>query len=90
MAGTQPETARDRALARARATRRETGAELPPRRSRPAATRPPAEAAPVDDAVAKLATRYLVDGYQPDEVADRLGVDRGWCRAIAARLQGRR
>lgn len=84
------ETARDRALARARATRRETGAELPPRRGRPPATRPPADAPPVSDRVAALATAYLVDGYTPEQVAERLGVDRGWCRAIAARLRGRR
>ncbi len=88
MAGTDPETARDRALARARATRRETGAELPPRRSRPPAPRPPAANAPVSDDVAALATRYLVDGYAPDDVAARFAVNRGWCRAMAARLRG--
>ncbi|NLU77816.1 hypothetical protein HCA58_05270 [Micromonospora sp. HNM0581] len=89
MAGTEAETARDRALARARATRRETGAELPPRHRRPPAPPPPA-AAPVTDSVAALATRYLVDGYTPEDVAERFGVDRGWCRAIAARMRGRR
>ncbi|MBL6280121.1 hypothetical protein JMF97_28565 [Micromonospora fiedleri] len=89
MAGTEAGTARDRALARARAARRETGAELPPRRSRPSAPRPPA-AEPVTDSVAALATRYLIDGYPPDDVAERFGVNRGWCRAIAARLRGRR
>ncbi|MEH1014580.1 hypothetical protein V6U90_15900 [Micromonospora sp. CPCC 206060] len=40
--------------------------------------------------MARLVTRYLADGYEPDEVAERLGVDHGWCRAIAARLRGRR
>jgi hypothetical protein len=90
VADTEPGTARDRALARARASRRESGAEPPPRRGRQAAAGPPAVAAPVDDAVAKLATSYLVDGYQPDDVAARLGIDRGWCRAITARLRGRR
>ncbi|WP_165942740.1 hypothetical protein [Micromonospora sp. KC721] len=90
MAGNEPETARARALARARACRRETGAEPPPRRGRRPAPRPPAGAEPVSDSVAALATRYLVDGYTPDEVAERFGVNRGWCRAMAARLRGRR
>ncbi|MET8352609.1 hypothetical protein [Micromonospora sp. NPDC005206] len=90
MTDAEPKTARDLALARARATRRETGAELPPRRGRSTVARPAADNAPVDDAVATLATRYLVDGYQPDDVAQGLGIDRGWCRAIAARLRGRR
>ncbi|MFU8849481.1 hypothetical protein ACNAW0_00580 [Micromonospora sp. SL1-18] len=86
----EPQTARDRALARARATRRETGDEPPPHRGRPMVARPPADAPPVDDRVATLATRYLVDGYSADEVAERLGVDRRWCRGIAARLRGGR
>ncbi|MFG3602552.1 hypothetical protein [Micromonospora chersina] len=86
----EPQTARDRALARARATRRETGAEPPPCRGRPMAARPPADGPPVSDRVATLATAYLVEGYAPDDVAARLGVDRGWCRGIAARLRVRR
>ncbi|MER7474888.1 DUF6011 domain-containing protein, partial [Micromonospora sp. NPDC000018] len=51
---------------------------------------PPADAPPVSDRVAAPAAAYLIDGYTADEVAERLGVHRGWCRAIAARLRGRR
>lgn len=90
MTGAEPTTREGRALARARAARRESGAEPPPRRHRPASAAPPPALPPVDDSVARLVTRYLADGYEPDEVAERLGVDHGWCRAIAARLRGRR
>lgn len=88
MSNPDSEEVRARALARARVSRRESGGEAPPSRERPAPTGPVRDPAPVDDGVAKLATRYLLDGYRPDEVAERLGVDRGWCRRIARRLSG--
>jgi DNA-directed RNA polymerase subunit N (RpoN/RPB10) len=31
--------------------------------------------------------RYLIDGYPPDDVAQRLGVNRTWCRRMIARLE---
>lgn len=43
---------------------------------------------PIDHGVAGIASRYLRDGYQPDEVAHRLGIDHGWCRQMTARLRG--
>ncbi|MGI5151413.1 hypothetical protein ACQEVC_34455 [Plantactinospora sp. CA-294935] len=88
MSTTKSDAARERALARARAERRESGAGLPPGRDRPAVSGPVRGPAPVDDGVATLAARYLVDGYEPDEVAERLGVDRAWCRRIARRFSG--
>jgi hypothetical protein len=35
---------------------------------------------PLTDEVAAIARRYLADGYEPDEVAERFGIDRAWCR----------
>ncbi|BCJ61636.1 hypothetical protein [Micromonospora endophytica] len=63
-------------------------------RIRAAWSRPPAPrttaAEPITDSVAALATRYLVNGYTPEDVAERFEVDRSWCRAVAVRLRGRR
>ncbi|WFE47647.1 hypothetical protein [Verrucosispora sp. WMMD1129] len=59
-------------------------------RIRAAWIRPPAlrttAAEPITDSVAALATRYLVDGYTPEDVTERFEVDRSWCRAVAVRL----
>jgi hypothetical protein len=85
---TEARRARLRALHVDYRRRRESGGEAPPSRERPAPTGPVRDPAPVHDGVAKLATRYLLDGYRPDEVAERLGVDRGWYRGIAHRLSG--
>jgi hypothetical protein len=82
------EAARERALARARAARRETATAAPLPRNWATPSGPARDPVPVDDVVATLAARYLIDGYKPDEVAGRLGVDRGWCRRMARRFNG--
>lgn len=52
----------------------------------PARTRVP-QAAPADDGMAALASRYLVDGYTPAEVAEKLGVSVEWSTAVLQRLR---
>jgi len=67
-----------RAVARARAERgrpKPEHARTKPKRKR-AADYPP----PISDDIAALATRYLLDGHTPAEVAERLGVSRRWCQ----------
>jgi hypothetical protein len=34
---------------------------------------------PADASVAALATSYLIDGYEPKDVSERLGISRKWC-----------
>ena len=53
------------------------------RNSRPRAP----QAAPANDGMAALATRYLVDGYTPSEVAELLGVSVEWSTAVLQRLR---
>lgn len=80
-------TVHDRARERARRERGRpdpalTARRRPENRAKPPKDYPP----PVDDEVAKLATRYLIDGHEPAEVADRLGVSRRWCQRTARRF----
>lgn len=78
---TESERTHARAVARARAERgRPERPAAANRRGRKSADYPP----PQSDDIAALATRYLLDGHSPSEVADRLAVSRRWCqRAIA-------
>lgn len=79
---------RERALIRAR---REHGRpDRPVDRTPRRRGGPPVAPPPSDDAVATLATRYLVDGYTPDEVSTRLGVSLSWLVDRVRRLRGDR
>lgn len=40
---------------------------------------------PQSDEVATLARRYIVDGWEPDVVSERFGIDLDWCRKLARR-----
>lgn len=74
----------ERAKARAR---KERGRPVPPPpatvRSKP---RPIKYPEPYDDAIAALATRYLIDDYSPADVSARLGISRRWCERTAAKF----
>lgn len=77
-------TIHDRALAQARAQRgRQPAAPLAPK-GKP---KPPKDfPEPADNAIAAMATRYLLDGHNPADVADRLGVSRRWCELTLHRF----
>jgi hypothetical protein len=77
----------ERAKARAR---RERGRPAPPpsrepKRGKSAKRQEYPEPASSD--VSKLATRYLLDGYPPTDVAERLAVSRKWCERTIRRLR---
>lgn len=84
---TVPDPIHAKALARAR---RERGRpdRLPPLRKR--GKKPTDWPKPTSDEVAALATRYLIDGYDPDVISDRLFVSRRWCRNVARRFNNGR
>lgn len=73
----------DRAVERAR---QERGRPQPHRPAQKKRRKPKDWPPPIDNEVAKLATRYLVDGYAPNDVSERLGVSRRWCAKTARRL----
>jgi hypothetical protein len=73
-----------RAVARARAER---GRPTPaPVRKRKQHTTPMKYPKPADASIAALATRYLIDGYQPSAVSSMLGISNRWCEKTAARF----
>lgn len=76
-------TVHTRALQRAR---RENGRPDKPAKQPRRATRPQVEPDPVDEQIATLAKHYLRDGWNPDGVAERLGISRKWCRKQSRRL----
>lgn len=83
---TPSDTIHERAKARAR---REKG--RPDKRQQPVkacrtAARAKDHPPPQSDDIAALATRYLLDGHEPQAVADRLGVSRRWCRNALAQF----
>ena len=41
---------------------------------------------PGTDEIAKLATRYIIDGHDAREVSERFGIDLAWCRSIARKF----
>lgn len=55
----------------------------PPRGRRKDKDWPP----PQSDEIASLATRYLIDGYPPADVAERLGVSRKWLQHTNRRMR---
>lgn len=76
----------ERAKARAR---RERGRPAPPpaRERKPKKSGKPRDYAnPASDDIAAMATRYLLDGYRPADVAERLAVSRRWCENTSHRL----
>lgn len=77
----------ERARLRARRDngRPDTKPRSKPGKSNPTADYPP----PQDDRIAALASRYLLDGYPPATVAEKLAVSKRWCRRHLARLQRR-
>lgn len=77
-------TIHDRALAQARKDRgRQPATKLAPKgKPNPPKDNPP----PADDAIAALATRYLLDGHHPADVSKRLGVSRRWCELTLHRF----
>lgn len=82
-------TERTQRLAVARARRERGRPERPnpvPKRRRPPKDWPE----PCTDEIAALATRYLLDGYPPADVADRLAVSRTWCQRTLRRLRPNR
>jgi hypothetical protein len=67
--------------------RRERGHIQQPAPAKPKRDAKPADAPePVDEQVSTLAKHYLREGWEPDRVADRLGVSRKWCRKQSRRL----
>lgn len=82
----EPETDRIHrtALNRARA---EHGKPLRTEKRR--SKRKPKEIGPVSDEVATMAVRYLRDGYEPADVAERFGIARRWCERMARRIGDR-
>lgn len=68
----------ERAKARARQDR---GRPVPlPRTASSKKTRKPKDyPEPASDDIARMATRYLLDGHSPVDVAERLAVSRRWC-----------
>ena len=75
---------RERAIQRAR---KERGRPDPPRRKEKKRltgkeTWPP----PQTDDIAALATRYLLDGYTPADVSERLRVSKRWCEKTLRRF----
>lgn len=75
----------DRARARAR---RERGRPIPPPpRKQRGKVKPIKYPKPASDDIAALATRYLVDGYQPSAVSALLGISPRWCERAAANLR---
>lgn len=81
--GTPDNGVHTRALLRAR---KERGRPEEPRRDKKPKARPGDNPDPADEHVATLAKHYLRDGWEPDRVADRLGISRKWCRKNARRL----
>lgn len=81
--------AHTRALARARRERGRESSELrqakqpKPKKRKQKQDYPK----PVSDEVAALATRYLIDGYTPADVAERLAVSRRWCERTARKFR---
>lgn len=81
-----PEAARERALlvARRMKGRPDTSAKPKQRNTNQQIDYP----APSDD-VAKLAIQYLVAGYTPAQVSERLGISKRWCQKTARRFTSR-
>jgi hypothetical protein len=78
-------TNHDRALARAR---RDRGRPYQaPTKERRQPKQPKDHPPPATDDVAAMATRYLLDGHEPHEVAERLAVSRRWCERTAKTLR---
>lgn len=82
-----PEADRRHQLALKRA-RDENGRPEKVQRAKPAKSKraeqlPP----PADDSVAALATAYLLDGYEPKDVSERLGISRKWCETTIRRFK---
>lgn len=74
-----------RAMDRAR---RERGRPDKPAPKQKKPRRPADHPPPATDDVARMATRYLVDGRTPQDVSERLYVSRRWCERTLARLRG--
>lgn len=82
---TESERIHARAVARARAER---GRPIPDRaRTKPTRKRAADYPPPQSDDIAALATRYLLDGHAPADVAQRLGVSRRWCQRTISRVR---
>lgn len=79
----------ERALARARKERGRPSPELrqATAKQRKKTKKPKDYEPPVSDEIAALATRYLIDGYAPADVADRLCVSRRWCERTARKFR---
>lgn len=71
------------AIARSRKERGRPERQAPRRKRKPPKDWPP----PQSDEIASLATRYLIDGYPPADVAERLGVSRKWCQRTDSRMR---
>lgn len=79
-----------RALARTRKERGRPSPELrqaTAKRQKKKPKKPNDHPEPVSDEIAALATRYLIDGYEPVDVAERLGVSRRWCERTARKFR---
>lgn len=80
-------TPHDLARQRARRERGRPPSELTQRRRQQPdgkRERQPDHPDPASAEIAAMARRYLLDGHDPQQVADRLGVSRKWCRRTAA------
>jgi hypothetical protein len=73
-----------RAQQRARRERGRAPAELTRRATPKDRRKPPADyPLPADSEIANQARRYLLDGYSPADVAEKLAVSKAWCRTAA-------
>lgn len=75
-----------RALARARAERTTPPPQFVRRNEPKLPMKDGPHADPATSDIAALATAYLIDGYHPKDVSERLGVSRSWCERIARRF----
>ncbi len=82
-----PDSDRKHQLALKRA-REERGRPEKVQRSKPAKSKRGEQLPkPADDSVAALATAYLLDGYEPKDVSEKLGISRKWCETTIRRFK---
>lgn len=81
-----PEAARERALIVARRMKGRPDTSAKPKQRN---TNQQIEYPAPSDEVAKLAIQYLVAGYTPAQVSERLGISKRWCQKTARRFISR-
>lgn len=74
------ESSRQRALLVARRMKGRPDTSRKPASSTPASKKRPEYGPPQTEQVAEYARHLLWDGHRPDDVSERLGINRSWCR----------